>query len=240
MRSPALYRAIVCVCACATLALLPCLTHASVYHDRTLFTSALAAFPSFTDNYESYSSGTLASGGALGDFLYTFDSAVTEAAVVSDGAGGQALGGSPFDVFVGGDSVALIFEPLSLPDSPPLFAFGLDFAYGPSFDVIPADTYRLTVGDGPAAARFAGNLELDPAGGTFFLGIILGPADAFNSVLLSSLQSDPNVLVPAYQVDNVVYAAVVPEPTTVATVGIGCLAMLFRAVCRRTNTTAVN
>ena len=164
MQSTALYRTMVCAYAWTILVLLPRPAQATVYHDRTQFTAALAGFASLTDNYEGYSPGPVVLGDALGDFVYGFDGAVTQPAVVSDGAGGQALGGSPFDVFVGGDSVTLTFQPLMLLTNPQLFAFGLDFAYGPSFDAIPADTYRLTIGDGLAAGQFAGNLTLDPAG----------------------------------------------------------------------------
>jgi hypothetical protein len=69
--------------------------------------------------------------------------------VVSCGFGGQALGGSPFEVFVGGDAVALSAAP-----GVKLAAFGADFLYAPSFDTIPADTYRIAVVDGAAALAY--------------------------------------------------------------------------------------
>jgi hypothetical protein len=197
----------------------------TVYHDRGVFTAALAGLPPFTtDTYETYAPGPISSGDARGDFRYTFDLSTTQPAVVSDGAGGQALGGSPFDVFVGGDSVTL-----TLVSGHVLRAFGADFYYAPSFDAIPADTYRLGIADGPAAGAFAGNPDsIDPNGGSFFLGLIAAQGYEFAGAALLSVQQDPGFLVPAYQADNLIYAAV-PEAAGFAlpTIGFltGCLVL---------------
>jgi hypothetical protein len=137
---------------------------------------------------------------------------------VPDGSGGQALGGSPFDVFVGGDSVTLTEA-----GGYRLRAFGADFVYAPSFDVIPTDTYRLGIGDGAAAGLFAGSLDsVDPNGGSFFLGLIAAPGFEFTQVNLFSVQTDPAFLVPAYQTDNLIYA-VVPEPGSLAVALLGAM-----------------
>src|SRR2546423_15565383 len=82
----------------------------TVYHDRTVFTAALSGLQK-VDDFESYALGPIALGDVRGDFRYTFDPSVTQPAVVPGGNGGQALGGSPFDVFVGGDSVTLTTGP---------------------------------------------------------------------------------------------------------------------------------
>lgn len=190
----------------------------TVYYDRAAFLAALSAAPA-VDDLESYSLGDIPNGDVRGDFLYAFNPAVTQAAIVSDGGGGQALGGSPFDVFVGGDSVQLTHAAGTA-----LRAFGADFAYAPSFDTIPADTYQLSIVDGAAAGSHVGNLDtIDPNGGVFFLGLIAGFGSEFSSVSLLSVQQDPNFLVPAYQADNLTYAAV-PEPAAPATGSVGFLA----------------
>src|SRR5439155_24869795 len=140
---------------------------------------------------------------------------------------------SPFDVFVGGDSVRLTYQPLSPAAGPFLSAFGADFLYAPSFDTIPSDTYRIEIEDGTASGQFAGNLDtIDPNGGTFFLGLIADPAARFTAVNLFSVQFDPNFLVPAYQVDNLIYAAV-PEPSTLCVVAFGGAFLLVRARHRK-------
>lgn len=204
-----------------------------LFHDRATFEAALAGLPPpLVDDYESYALGDIPFGDRRGDFLYSFDPALTQPAVVPGGDGGQALGGSPFDVFVGGDSVTLAYRPLPAGRPPLLRAFGADFLYAPSFDTIPADTYRLSVGDGNAAGQFAGNLDgLDGAGGGFFLGIIATPSAAFTQVSLSSAGLDPAFLVPAYQGDNLIYVAV-PEPSPFVLFALGG-AVAFIGACRR-------
>jgi hypothetical protein len=205
----------------------------TVYQDRTLFTAALTAqgLSPTSDDFESYALGPIALGDVRGDFRYTFDPALTQPAVVPGGNGGQALGGSPFDVFAGGDSVMLTAGAGSV-----VRAFGADFLYAPSFDTIPADTYRLGIADGTAAGQFAGNADsIDPNGGAFFLGVIADPGAEFTGVRLFSVQQDPNFLVPAYQADNLLYAGVivpatpsVPEPETLPLFILGGMALLAR------------
>jgi hypothetical protein len=203
---------LVAFCLCLAIAA-PSSAQVTVFTDRTTFAAAIVG-PSKSDDYEAHPLGVIALGDVRGDFRYTFDGAVTQPAVASDGAGGHALGGSPFDVLVGGDSVTL-----SAGAGSTVSAFGADFSYAPSFDTIPAGTYRLSIADGSAAGQFAGNLDsLDPAGGSFFLGIVADAGFEFTSVSLFSVQTDPTILVPAYQVDNLLYAgtvepAAVPEPS---------------------------
>lgn len=184
------------------------------YHDRTAFLAGLSGQVITTDGYESYPMGNLATGDRRGDFLYQFDASAVQPAIVSDGAIGTALGGAPFDVFVAGDAVTLNFQSLPAGTNRSLLAFGADFAYAPSGPDIPPDIYRLSIADGAAAGMSVGNdAGLDTNGGTFFLGVIGDSASLFQTLSLFSIQTDPNFLVPAYLVDDLVYVAV-PEPAT--------------------------
>lgn len=208
-----------------SIVVLPASGHALplVFHDRALFTAALAGQTLITDDYETYALGPIALGDGRGDFRYGFDPSEVEPAIVSDGLGGQALGGAPFDVFVGGNAVTLSFQP----PGAQLLAFGADFFHAPSGPEIPADTYRIEIADGVAAGQFVGNDPgLDLAGGSFFLGIIADAASVFTQVTLLSVQTDPEFLVPAYQVDNLIYTAAVPEPTAFPLLALGMVLLL--------------
>lgn len=203
------------------------------YHDRASFTAVLGALQMYRqdDDYESYSLGSIPLGSRLGDFRYISDPNVTQPAIVPGFMGGKALGGSLYR-FVGGDSVTLSYQPLFPQPGLPLLAFGADFSYLSSVSDIPADTYRLSIADGEAADQFGGNLTgMDPAGGTFFLGVIADPADAFTKVNLFSVQTDPSFQVPAYQVDNLIYAT--PEPTTIWRFVVGAVILLLVLMRRR-------
>jgi hypothetical protein len=205
----------------------PAVGQATLFHDRATFEAALSAGAFTVDDFESYALGPISLGDRRGDFLYSFDPSITQPAIVSDGAGGQALGGSPFDVFVGGDSVTLTYSPLTGP-AIALLAIGLDVAYAPAFEDIPANVYRLGIEDGSAAGQFVGNLDgLDGAGGTFFLGLIADPSAAFTMFRFYSVQPDPNFLVPAYQGDNLTYQAI-PEPGGLAVFVVGSGLVLLR------------
>src|SRR5690349_399214 len=204
--------------------------YATAFTDRGSFNAALASagLTGASDDYESYSLGPIANGGTRGSFTYSFNASLTQPAVASDGAGGQALGRSPFDVFVGGDAVTLTFN-----GARPLQAFGADFFYAPNFEALPADLYQLAIADGTAAGSTIGNpAGLDENGGSFFLGFIVDPGSAFRSVQLFSvtpLDGDGNpYLDPAYQIDNLAFAAQVPELPLPAMMTLGLSLLVFR------------
>jgi PEP-CTERM motif len=205
----------------------------TVYTDRPSFVAALAALglPAGAESYDTRALGAIANGQVLGAFSYGFDPAVNGAAVASDGNGGHALGGVPNDVFVGGDAVTLNFQ-----GAQPLQAFGADFFYAPSFLPAPASIYRMAIVDGAAAGTTAWNgPDLDPAGGSFFLGFIGGAATGFRGLSLFSVvpagaDGVPFFLDAAYQVDNLVYAATspVPEPATAWAMALGAALVALR------------
>lgn len=201
--------------------------HALTYTDRVAFSAALAGRATLFEDYESYALGNIANGQTLGDFTYSFAAASTQVGVFSDGAGGQALGGAPYEVFVGGNAVNLTYNGVV-----PLIAFGADFFYAPNFEPLPGNLYQLTILDGNGVGTTLGNLAgLDASGGSFFLGFIGNPGFEFTKVGLQSLtqlDADGNAyLTPAYQVDNLLYgAAPVPEPGTLALLFAGAVLLV--------------
>ena len=205
----------------------------AVFTDRPSFGAALAALglPSSAESYETRPPGPIANGQILGAFSYGFDPVVNGAAVAPDGSGGHALGGVPNDVFVGGDAVTL-----TLQGALPLQAFGADFFYAPSFLPAPASIYRMALVDGAAAGATAWNgPDLDPAGGSFFLGFIGDSTTSFRGVSLYSVvpagaDGVPFFLDAAYQVDNLIFAATsaVPEPASALALAVGMAVIVWR------------
>ena len=210
-------------------------TQASTFTDSTAFINAVNALGLniVTENYESYSTGPLTNGQNLGMFNYTFDPNQTQPAVVPDGNGGQALGGAPFDVFVGGDTVKLSYTDVNT-----LVAFGAEFSYAPNFEDLPADLYQLTILDGLGAGTAVGNpAGLSGAGGAFFLGFIEPAGFEFRGLSILSrqpLDNDGNpYLTPAYQVDNLMFVASVPSPSVFPLFIVGLAFMAFLQISRQ-------
>jgi hypothetical protein len=195
--------------------------------DRAGFMSAAASggLTLSADDFSSYSVGNIANGESRDAFSYAFDSSITQPAIVADGAGGQVLGGAPYGVFVQGDVFTIVYD-----GSNPLAAIGIEFTYAPSFDAVPAATYGVTLD----AGSFRGNLSvLDSAGGSFFIGLLSDDATTdFTHIEFSvqvPLDADGNpILVPAYQVDSLLFApaASIPEPPMLALVELSLMMAL--------------
>jgi xanthosine utilization system XapX-like protein len=209
--------------------------------DRSGFTAAVASrgLALSADDFSSYAMGNIANGESRGAFTYAFDSSATQPAIVSDGSGAQVLGGAPYGVFVQGDIFTIVYDGSNL-----LAAIGIEFVYAPSFDAVPAATYGVTLD----AGGFRGNLSaLDSAGGSFFVGLLSDDTTTDFSHIEFSVQvpldADGNpILVPAYQVESLLFApaASTPEPPMLALMGLSLvMAIAGRArgglfsACRR-------
>lgn len=183
----------------------------SVYTNRSDFLQAAGA-AAVTDDYHAYPLGPIIQGATLGDFAYSFNPSATLPAVVPDGAGGKLLGGSPYAVFVGGDVVSLTLAVTNPASGDRLRAFGGDVVYAPSASGVLPASFRITIQDGTASNLYAANSLLTGDPGSFFLGFITSPGAEFTSVAVGIVQPDPNTLVPACQVGNLVYLKVAPNP----------------------------
>jgi hypothetical protein len=180
-----------------------------VYTDRTSFLQALGS-TSTIDNFGSYAAGQIANSNLLGRFYYSFDGSRTLPSIAVAGTGSQVLGGAPYGVFVGGDGVTLSFnQSLSLP----LTAFGMTISYAPAAASIPAGTYTLTAQGGGANGQQIGNPALANDGGTFFVGVIANSSVTFGGFALAATQQDTNTIVPAIQVNELIYhTGTIPIP----------------------------
>jgi hypothetical protein len=211
--------------------------HATVFTDQTAFTNAANAdgISLENDNFSSYLPGNITNGQQLGAFVYSFDPAITQPGIASDGMGGQALGDTSLGtdpttgsgVFVGGEAVTLTYSVAQ-----PLLAFGAVFSYAPDFEPVPGGTYDLLIGNGAAAGTTVGNPDgLDPAGGSFFLGFIGNLGDEFTqSTLFSLANASDGSLVPAYQVNDLVFGTPtnsVPEPSSLGLLAGGLITWTF-------------
>jgi len=183
----------------------------TVYTDRADFLAALGITYN-VDNFSGDSAGPIPNAGLLGSFYYSFDPSRTAPAIAAAGVGTNILGGAPYGVFVGGDQLTLAFnEPGG---AQPLTAFGATISYAPAAATIPANTFVLTVQGGPADGQTVGNPGLDNGGGAFFLGVIASAEVSFKGFALSAVQQDTNMLVPAIQVNELIYhGGTIPVPT---------------------------
>jgi len=202
---------------------------AVVYTDRTAFEAAAAAagLALRAEAFEAAAPGPLAPGAAVGGLRIGFDAALTQPAVVADGNGGQALGGSPFDAFVGGDRFSFTAGAGHV-----LRAFGADVVFAPSGGDLPGGVYALA---GGGATAFSAAL-LAAGGGSLFLGLITDTGSDLGSAGLSALDgSAQGFLTPAWQVDNLLYAAPVPEPPSPWLLAAGLAAVALRRQRRSTD-----
>ena len=193
-------KAILFVCVAAWFSCCGAQAQLTTFADSYSLQQALGTGSAF-DNFLGYSLGQIGLGNQLGDFVYSFSPTTTLPTIAPDGLGNQVLGGAPYSVFVGGDQVTFT----NANHGGPLTAFGVDFSYAPAAATIPANTFSITILDGPAAGRSVGNPPLSAAGGACFLGFIANPGAQFTSIKFSATQTDPNTIVPASQVNDMVY-----------------------------------
>jgi hypothetical protein len=185
---------------CAVAGTLCCTGNAQVttFPDRGTLQQVLGSTWAL-DDFSGYSYGVIGSGTQLGDFIYTYSTNFTIPAILPNGDY-KLLGAAPYKVFVGGDRFILTST-----NNVPMNAFGMDISYAPAADTIPANTFNITIRDGPAAGLSVGNPPLPSAGGSFFLGFIANPGIQFTSARFIVVQTDPNVIVPASQINDVIY-----------------------------------
>jgi hypothetical protein len=191
----------------------------TVYTDRAAFLAALGITGNL-DNFSGYSAGPIPNAALLGSFYYAFDPSRTMPAIAAAGVGTNILGGAPYGVFVGGDQLAWDFNQSG--GASPLTAFGATISYAPAAATIPANTFVLTAQGGPADGQTVGNPSLDNGGGAFFLGVIASAEVSFKGFALSAVQQDTNTLVPALQVNELIYhGGTIPVPTLTSLVRSG-------------------
>jgi len=171
----------------------------ATYPDNDSLQQVLGSTSAF-DNFLGYPLGPIGLATQLGDFVYEFFPNATLPMIALDGSN-HVLGGAPYSVFIGGDYVTFT----NANNSGPLTAFGVDFSYAPAAATIPANTYTITILDGPAAGLSVGNPPLSAAGGTCFLGFIANPGVQCSMIKVSATQTDPHTIVPAFQVNDLVY-----------------------------------
>lgn len=171
-----------------------------VFTDRVAFQQALGT-TSTMDNFGTDALGQISQGGQLGDFFYGFIPTTTLPMIAADGLGNQVLGGAPYNVFVGGDQVTWT----NGSTQGAVTALGVDFSYAPAADIIPANTFTITILNGSASGISVGNPALSAAGGTGFIGFIANPGIQCTLVRFGATQTDPNTIVPACQVNDLIY-----------------------------------
>lgn len=171
----------------------------NLFPDRDTFEQVLGSTWTL-DDFHAYSYGGIVPGTQLGDFVYNSQTNITIPAIIPDGDF-KRLGGVPYRVFVGGDRFTLA----NTNGLVPLNAFGLDISYAPAADTIPTNTFTITLLNGPGGGLSIGNPPLPSEGGSFFLGFVANPGIQFSSLRFNVVQRDPSVMVPASQINDIVY-----------------------------------
>jgi hypothetical protein len=179
--------------------------------------------------------GAIQQGEVFGIFSYDFDPAVVLPVVGSGIVSGLAVGAEPDGAFHGDQGISLVVKPGLALDT-----FGREIVYGPFEGEATSDIFRLIVECPNEPCVFIGNpTDLDPHGGSLFLGVVAPPGVPFRRVTLDAVtprdnSGEPIGVVPDWQVAAITFSAV-PEPSTVALVALGfcCLTPKLRASLRR-------
>jgi hypothetical protein len=178
---------------------------------------------------------TIHQGQSFGIFSFEFDPAAIQPVVGSGIVGGLAVGAAPDGTFSGDQGISVVVTP-----GLAITAFGAEIAYAPFEGAVLKDVFRLIVECPVLPCISAGNLpDLNPQGGTFFLGIIAAPGSEFNKVTLEAdiprdESGEPIGVVPNWQIAAITLSPV-PEPSTWVLLAacICCVAAIWRQPMRR-------
>jgi hypothetical protein len=187
-----------------------------VFSDRLVFRSALAAadsiFNSFVENWDEFSPNTVFPNGTTVRGI-TYNVSNAAALVVNTGISLS----EPNNLYqTAGTSFHPLVDTFTFGFDHPIYAFGITFS---STFAINNGDYLLTTNTGTVVPSF-----FDPVFPGFSLGQFAGftSTTPFTSVRVSSVA---NAL---YGMDDLVYADLAPEPSTLQILLLGLVGLLFR------------
>ena len=202
--------------------------HADSFTDDSLFQDAvdlLAGGSQRTQDFESESTGTFASGSTLGDITFTYDLGGILMNVVDTlgtTSGDNSLGTDDGDLFLAGDEFSMGFARSQ--------AIGLYFMIDLADPVFDGDIL-LTAGGETAIFDADASLGLTSDGADiFFLGIVID-GGSFTSADVT--YDDLAIGAFLFNVDDVTVFTSVPEPGTLALLGLGVAGFTARRRRRR-------
>jgi len=178
---------------------------------------------------------TIHPGQSFGIFLFQFDPAAIQPAVGSGIVGGLAIGAGPNGTFSGDQGISVVVTP-----GLGITAFGAEIAYGQFEGSVQKDIFRLIVECPILPCASAGNLaNLNPQGGTFFLGVVAAPGFEFTRVTLEAdiprdESGEPDGVVPNWQIQAITLSPVPELSTWILFATCLCYAAAIRRRSRKT------
>lgn len=210
-----------------------------VFTDRTHYSAVLLQEGRVqTDaDWNEETAGPIAQGQIFKIFKFSFDPQAVLPVVAPGAVTGLAVGAEPNGTLGGDQGFSLHVTP-----GLALTAFGALIDYGAFDGQGAADIFRLSVDCPILPCASVGNpANLNPRGGTLFLGIIAAPGIRFAGITLEAVtptddSGEPTSAVPDWQAAGVTFAAV-PEPSTLTLIAAGlcCLAVRSRRAVQLTN-----